>query len=47
MYPSPCGIKSKSIHMGDMNPYEDIGGEDEVVPGIEPGFEDEDEKDSY
>lgn len=47
MYPSLRGIKSKSIHMGDMNPYEDSDGEDGVVQGIEPGFDDEDEKDSY
>jgi hypothetical protein len=33
--------------MGDTNPYEDIDGEEEMTPGIEPEFEDEDEKDTY
>lgn len=33
--------------MDNMNPYEDIDGEGEVAQGIEPGFDDEDEKDSY
>lgn len=33
--------------MDNMNPYEDIDGEGEVTKRIEPGFDDEDEKDSY
>lgn len=30
-----------------MNPFEDIDGEEEMIPGVEPGFDDEDEKDTY